>query len=490
MNKIIDYFSPKHVQVETNFRTELIAGFTGFFASIFTILSVPGMIGAGDAAVWNSVFIASVIASIIGCLMMAFIAKMPLVVYPAMGTSSFFAATALLMIKELSGNEDLPRVVQYQIGMFLVLITGILFSVLCVTGLTDKILAGIPKNIKIATVPAIGLFITLLGVRLGGLVVATPGTFVTFFNPRNVNAIANVPAGLTGEYLDEAMAAATMAQGAARGAIVCFIGLLFLGFLHYKQVKGSFVIAIIATTVLAYATGAYRITDFTYNVGEQFRDWANLGLFGFDTTTIWTFASVGTVIGVMLSIILALLLTNALDAIATTFGIAKSAGLVKDDEDLEGRKYVNKGVSADAFSSIVGGLLGGAPNTTVVSGSAGVNAGGRTGLTALVVAILTGLLLVAGPFIRLIPNMAIAPALIFVGCLMLTGLKELDFSDMTDYLPAFIALIFVVFTFNIGVGICLALISHIILKIISGRFKEISAISVIVAILFMLQFVL
>ena len=486
MNKLMQYLTPKHVKVETTVRTEILAGVTSFFASIFTILSVPGMVGGGDRQVFNAVFVAVVIASIIGCLFMAFLAKMPLVVYPAMGTSSYFAFTALPMIVLLSGNDDLARVTQYQIGLFLLLITGIIFSALSVTGLTDKILEGIPKNIKIATVPAIGLFITLLGVRLGGLVVGTPSTFVTFFNPRNLAAVRDLPAGADAE----AIAAATAASAQARGAIVAFVGLLLLGFLHYKKVKASFLIAIVSTSVLAYLTGAYRITDFSFNLGEQFGDWVEVGLLRMDATTIWTFASIGTVIGVVLSIVLALVITNALDAIATTFGIAKNAGLVINDEDEDGRKYVNKGVISDALSSIVAAIFGGAPNTTVVSGSAGVSVGGRTGLTSLVVAVLTILLLVAGPFVRLIPNVAIAPVLIFVGCLMLTGLKDLDFSDMSDYLPAFIALIFVVFTFNIGVGICLALISHIVLKLLSGKPKEISLVSVIVAVLFMLQFIL
>jgi len=486
MNKLMQYLTPKHVKIETTVRTEVLAGITSFFASIFTILSVPGMVGGGDAQVFNAVFVAVVIASIIGCLFMAFFAKMPLVVYPAMGTSSFFAFTALPMIVFLSGNENLARVTQYQIGLFLLLITGIIFTLLSVTGLTDKILKGIPKNIKIATVPAIGLFITLLGVRLGGLVVGTPSTFVTFFNPRNVTAVANLPAGADAE----AIAAATALQSQAIGAIVAFVGLLLLGFLYHKKVKASFVIAIVATTVLAYVSGAYSITDFSFNLGEQFRDWASVGLFAMDASTIWTFGSIGTVIGVILSIVLALLITNALDAIATTFGIARNAGLVKDDDDKEGRKYVNRGVISDAVSSIVAAVFGGAPNTTVVSGSAGVSVGGRTGLTSLVVAVLTILLLVAGPFVRLIPNAAIAPVLIFVGCLMLTGLKDLDFSDMSEYLPAFIGLIFVVFTFNIGVGICLALISHIVLKLLTGKPKEISLVSIIVAALFLLQFIL
>ncbi|MCL2866030.1 MAG: NCS2 family permease [Lachnospiraceae bacterium] len=479
MKHAIDFFSPKHVKVETTFRTEVLAGVTSFFASIFTILAVPNMIGIGGpdgyANIRNAVFVAAVISAVIGCLFMAFIAKMPLVVYPAMGTTSYFAFSALPMIVVLSGDENLARLTQYQIGMFLILITGVLFSILAVTGLTDKILNGIPKNIKIATVPAIGLFITLLGLRLSGLVVGTPSTFVAFANLRNLRNWATLEPS---------------ERSALLGAIVAFIGLLFLGFLHYKKVKASFVIAIVVTAILAYVTGAYSIDNFTFSLGQQFRDWANYGLFRFDAVSIWSFSSIGPVIGVVLSIILALLLTNALDAIATTFGIAKGAGLVKDDNDMEGRKYVNKGVVADALSSVVGACLGGAPNTTVVSGSAGVNAGGRTGLTSLVVAILTALLLIAGPFVGLIPNVAIAPALIFVGCLMLSGLKDLDFSDMTDYLPAFVALIMVVFTFNIGTGICLALLTHILLKLVTGRVKEISLVSVIVTILFLLQFIL
>jgi len=476
MKNAISFFSPKHVKVTTTFRTEVLAGITSFFASIFTILSVPGMISGGAAyepGIFNAVLIAAIISGIVGCLFMAFIAKMPLVVYPAMGTTSYFAFTALPMIVVLSGDENLSRMMQYHIGLFLFLISGVIFSLLSITGLTEKILNGIPKNIKIATVPAIGLFITLLGARLGGLVVGVPSTFVTFFNPRN---LTSDDPGL---------------QRAAIGAIVCFIGLLLLGFLHYKKVKASFVIAIVVTAILAYVTGAAVMpADFTFHLGQQFSDFATYGFLAFDATTIWSFGSFGAVIGVILSIVLALLLTNALDAIATTYGIAKNANLVESDEDPAGRKYVNKGVIADALSSVIGGVLGGAPNTTVVSGSAGVNAGGRTGLTSLVVAILTGLLLVAGPFITLIPNVAIAPALIFVGCLMLTGLKNLDFDDMSEYLPAFVALVFVVFTFNIGIGICLALLTHIILKLCSGKLKEISLVSVIITILFLLQFIL
>ena len=469
MKKLLDFFTPKHTSVNTNVRTELLAGVTSFFASVFTILSVPGMVSGGDVQISNAVFVAAVISAIIGCLFMAFYAKMPLVVYPAIGTTSYFAFTALPMIVVLSGDENLSRLMQYQIGLFLFLISGIVFSILSITGLTDRILKGIPKNIKIVSVPAIGLFITLLGLRLSGLVVGSPSTFVAFINIRN---FAENPT-------------------AVLSAIISFAGLLLIGILYHFKVKAAFVITIVTTTIVAYITGAYRLPeDFTFSLRDQFGDWVNYGLFQFNYTEIWNFASTGTVIGVMLSIVLALVLTNALDAIATTFGIVKGADLIKDDTDVEGRKYVNRGVIADALSSVVGAVLGGAPNTTVVSGSAGVSVGGRTGLTSFVVAILTGLLLIAGPFVRLIPNLAIAPALIFVGCLMLKGLKDLELDDMSDYFPAFLALIFVVFTFNIGTGLCLALIAHIIIKLVTGKVKEISIVSVVIAILFLLQFIL
>jgi len=286
MNKLMQLLTPKHVEVQTNVKTELLAGVTAFFASIFCILAVPGMIGGDDPTVRNAVLVAAILASIIGCLFMAFIAKMPLVVYPAMGTTSYFAFTALPMIVVLSGDEYLSRVTQYQIGLFLLMIAGVIFSILSLTGLTDKVLAGVPKNIKIATVPAIGLFITLLGLRLSGLVVGSPSTFVTFVNLRNIGDIEARPAIV--------------------GAIIAFIGLLFLGFLYYKKVKASFVIAIVVTTIIDYIFGASRLDDFSFHLGQQFKDWAEVGLFRLDASTIWTFGSAGAVIGVMLSIILAL----------------------------------------------------------------------------------------------------------------------------------------------------------------------------------------
>ncbi len=473
MNKLMHFLTPKNINVDptqTKVKTEVLAGVTAFFASIFCIIAVPGMISGGETNVANAVFVAAVIGSVIGCLFMAFIAKMPLVVYPAIGTTSYFAFTALPMIVLLSGDESLERVVQYQIGMFLLLISGIVFTLLSVTGLTEKILNGIPKNIKIATVPAIGLFITLLGLRLSGLVVNSPATFVTFVNLRNFSD--------------------PEAQPAIIGAMVAFVGLLLLAVLHHKKIKASFVIAIIATTILAYVTGAATIPDYhTFSLTQQFSDWANYGFLQMDMTTIWTFGSFGAVIGVILSIVLALVLTNALDAIATTFGILKSGGMVDSDECEDAKKYVGKGVLSDALSSVIAASLGGAPNTTVVSGSSAVIAGGRTGLTSLVVAVLTAALLLAGPFVTLIPNVAIAPTLIFIGALMLSGLKNLDFSDITDYFPAFVALIFIVFTFNIGTGICLALITHIILKLVTGQVRDISLVSIIISILFTLQFI-
>lgn len=474
MNKLMHFLTPKNINVDptqTKVKTEILAGVTAFFASIFTIIAVPGMISGGETNVANAVFVAAVIGSVIGCLFMAFIAKMPLVVYPAIGTTSYFAFTALPMIVLLSGDDYLDRATQYQIGIFLLLISGIVFTLLAVTGLTEKILNGIPKNIKIATVPAIGLFITLLGLRLSGLVVSAPSTFVTFVNLRNFSD--------------------PEAQPAIIGAMVAFVGLLLLAYLHHKKIKASFVIAITATTILAYITGAATIPDYhTFSLTQQFSDWANYGFLQMDTTTIWTFASLGTVVGVILSIVLSLVLTNALDAIATTFGILQSAKMIDGDECEDAKKYVNKGVLSDALSSVIAAALGGAPNTTVVSGSSAVIAGGRTGLTSLVVAVLTAVLLLAGPFVTLIPNIAIAPTLIFIGALMLSGLKELDFSDITDYFPAFVALVFVVFTFNIGTGICLALITHIILKLITGQVKDISLVSIVISILFALQFIL
>ena len=464
MNRFLASFKLK--ENGTTVRTEITAGITIFFATVYTVIVVPGMVSFGDQQVANGVFFASCIAAAFGTLLMAFVARLPFAQAPGMGLSAFFAFTAMPALLALSGDPNLPVVKQYQMALTLVLVSGTLFVLVSVFGIREMIINGIPRNIKLALASGIGLFITLLGLKNAGIVVGSPATFVTLVN--------------FGDFTGNGTA--------VLGASLSLFGVFVIAVLFAKKVKGSVLIGIVATAVLAYVLGHSRMPEsFAFNLGERTRDFMAVSFFRLDFAALFAGGNTGAVLGSLLALILAFALVNMFDSLGTIFGVASAAGMVNQKGEVVGLK---KGLMCDAIGSATAGLLGSATTATLVESSAGIGEGGRTGLTSLVTGILFILALFLAPFVALIPDVATAPALIFVGCLMMSGIKEVDFKDPTEALPAFLTIAMMPLTFSIANGIAFGLVSFIVLKLFTGRAKEIKLAAVIVAALFVLQYIL
>ncbi|MCL1871602.1 MAG: NCS2 family permease [Promicromonosporaceae bacterium] len=462
----------------TTVRVEVLAGLTTFFASVFTVLAMPGMMAGGAAAavgadapnlgIANAVYIAVVLSSVLGSLLMAVLANLPFVQAPGMGLGSYLAFTVMPAIGLLAAPDTLTDVQVFQMSVALVFLSGSLFVLLSATGLRERIINGIPRNIKVALGSGIGLFITLLGLRQAGITVASPSTFVTLVNFSSWN------------HDDAAVRTQVL------GAVLAIVGFLLMAVLYARKVKGAILIGILVTTVLAFVTGHSALPQhFSFDVGQQWSDFGRYALFGLDFGTFGSFGNLGHVLTVVLAMVLAHTLVNALDSLGTIFGIASAARMVDEDGKVVG---LEKGLLADAIGTAGAALLGSSSTATVVSSASGIKEGGRTGLTALVTAGMFVVALVAAPFIPLIPLVATAPALMLVGCLMMPQVKDVDFSDMTEAVPAFLAIAVMPLTFSIANGIAFALISYAVLKLATGRWREISWPAAVIGALFVLQF--
>jgi len=273
------------------------------------------------------------------------------------------------------------------------------------------------------------------------------------------------------------------------GALLALFGFLVIAVLSARKVKGGILIGIVSTAVLAYLTGHSTLPDgFSFNLAQQWRDFLNISFFRMDFAGPFAGpGSTGAVAAGLTGMILVFLLVNMLDALGTIFGIASSAGLTDKKGEVIG---LNKGLTADAVGTTIGGAFGASTVTPVVSSASGIGEGGRTGLTAATTGVLWIAALFFAPFVSLLPLVATAPALIFVGCLMMSNIGKVDFSDLTEAIPAFLTIAMMPLTFSIANGIAFGLISYIVLKLATGRWREISPVAVIIAALFVLQYVL
>ncbi|MGD9560305.1 MAG: NCS2 family permease [Oscillospiraceae bacterium] len=452
-------------QHKTNVRTEVLGGITTFFAMAYIILVNPGMLSYGDSAIFNGVLFATCLSSAIGTLLMAFLANFPFAQAPGMGLNAFFAFTVMPAMITLSGNPDLPLVKQYQMALALVFISGILFLVITLTGAREAVIKGIPQNIKLSISGGIGLFIAYIGLQNSGLVVPNDSTqvsLIAFSGP--------------------------MADGhAVHGAILALVGLLIIGALYSMKIKGSILIGIVVTSVLAYVTGHTHFPEnFYFNLGQQASDFVSTSFFKMDFATLFAGSEgIAAALGTIIVLVLSFSMVDMFDTIGTFLGTAQQAGLMNEDGEMEGMK---KGLMCDSIATVAGAALGTSTVTTYVESSAGIGEGARTGLSSLVTGILFVVALLLSPFVALIPGVATAPALIFVGCLMIGGLRKVNFDDVTEALPAFLTVAMMPLTYSIANGIAFGLISYIVLKLVTGKFRDIKIPTVIIAVLFIIRF--
>ena len=448
----------------TDFRTEILAGMTTFITVAYIlilnpqILSDPFMIlGDADMAlkISNGVFIGTCIASFIGTILVALYAKMPFAQAPGMGLNAFFAYTVVLSMGYT-----------YQQALVVVFISGVFFIVITKIGLREAIIRAIPEAVKKAITPGIGLFITIIGLKNSGLIVGHPATLVSMLDfskwqsdPESIALISS--------------------------ALVAFFGLMVIGILHAKNVKGSIFLGIAASTIVGIPLGVTNISNFSFNIAQKAHDFMEVSFFALDFKGLFAGENLAHTIFTVTMLVISFSLVNMFDSIGTLLGAGKQSGMVDENGEV---LHMKEALMSDAISTAAGALLGTSTVTTVVESSAGIAEGGRTGLTSVVTALLFLGSIIFAPIVGIVPGAATAPALIFVGILMLSNIKEVDFSDMRDALPSFCTIVFMPFTYSIANGIALGLISFCIVNLFSERRKEIKPLTAIVAIVFILRY--
>jgi len=442
-------------------KTEIIAGLTTFFAMCYIVLVNPAQITGGlegTDAMWNAVFLGGTLAAIIGTLLMTFLAKMPFAQAASMGLNSFFFVSFVLPAF-LNGEDP---VTGYQAGLVIILISGIIFMILSATGLREKITIALPDCLKKSMSAGLGLFIALLGFKSAGIIVGDQYTMVT----------------LT-DFTQWSLAAP---------ALAAFIGFLILAVLAKKGVKGSIILGILASAVLYYLfTWSLPVWNPT-PMGTMVTDFIDVGLSAVFKPESWVNAFSADFLGGIFSAIMLIItfcLVDMFDTVGTLYGAASEANMI-DENDNPIR--LEKCMLCDSIATLTGAVLGTSTITTFAESSAGVAAGGRTGLTSLVTALCFVVCLFISPIAQLIPVAATAPALIYVGVLMLKNFAQVDMHDMCSAVPAFLTLIMMPLTYSIANGIGIGAIAYVIMRALTGTYTKKDIIVTIVAILFAFRF--
>ncbi len=452
----------------TTVKTEIVAGLTTFFTMAYIIFVNPNMLSMGNGQIFNGVFFATCISAFIGTILMAFLAKIPFAQASGMGLNAFFAFTVMPAMIKVTGKE-LDVIGQYQCALALVFMSGLLFIFITIIGAREAIVRAIPQNVKIAISGGIGLFLAYLGFQSAHIVVPDPAVQVGLIN---FSALG-----------DPEMHSTVM------GAILAILGVFIIAALYKLKVKGSILIGIIITGVLAYFPfGVATMPEsFSINFAAQAKDFMDVSFLKLDFGTLFAGQNLLSTITTVLVLILSFSMVDMFDTIGTLLGTAGQAGLLDEKGNMPRMKQA---LLSDAIATASGALLGTSTVTTFVESTSGIAEGGRTGLTSATTAGCFLLALVAAPFVGLIPGVATAPALIFVGALMISGLKNMDFDDISEAIPGFLTVAMMPLTYSIANGIGFGLISHCVIKLLSGKVKETSWITWLLSFFFILKFFL
>lgn len=438
----------------TNVKTEVIGGITTFMTMAY-ILAVNPQILSASGMDKNAILMATAIAAFIGTLVMAFAANYPFALAPGLGLNAYFAFT-------VCGQMGYS----WQIALLAVFVEGIIFIVLSVTNIREAIFDAIPLQLKKGVSVGIGLFVAFIGLQGAKLVVNDDSTLVTVVDFRENFSTVGI------------------------GAILALIGLFIIIVLAVKKVKGAILIGIIATWVLGMiceATGIYTV-DIENGFYSLFPAWSSFDLGAIGSTFGQCFKADFSAIDVgnFLVIVFAFLFVDIFDTLGTVIGVANKAKMLDEDGKLPKIKQV---LLADAVATSAGAVLGTSTTTTFVESSAGVSEGARTGLASVVTGFLFLLALFLSPVFIAIPGFATAPALIYVGFLMITAVVEIDFNDLTEAVPAYLCLIAMPLFYSISEGIAIGVISYVLINLVTGKAKKITPLMYILAILFVLKYI-
>ncbi|WP_257285049.1 NCS2 family permease [Endozoicomonas sp. SESOKO1] len=408
----------------TTVKTEVIAGFTTFMTMAY-ILVVNPLILKDAGMDFGAVFTATTISAIIGTLVMAVWAKLPFALAPGMGLNAFFAYGVVLGMGY-----------SWQMALTAVFLEGIIFLILTAFNIREAIVNSVPLSLKKAVSCGIGLFIAFIGLQNAGIVEANPATLVT-----------------VGSFTDPK-------------PLLALIGILVTGILLVKNVRGALLIGIVATTLIGFPLGVTSMPDFSNGLTPP--DISPI-LFQFQWDQVFTMD--------MAIVLFTFLFVDMFDTVGTLVGVSTKANMLNDKGEVPNCKQA---LFADAVATTAGACLGTSTVTTFVESATGVSAGGRSGLTALVVA---GLFLVAlflSPLFLMVPGAATTPALVLVGLFMMSPIQEIDLDDFSESIPAFLTLLFMPLTYSIAEGIIIGMLSYIILKLLSGNYRQVSIASYIV----------
>jgi len=419
----------------TTVKTELFAGLTTFLTMAYIIFVNPDILAKAGIDK-NAVFVATCVAAAIGTLIMGLYANYPIAMAPGMGLNAFFTFAVVMGMG-----------VKWQIALAAVFVSGILFFILSVLPVRAWIINSIPRSQKLAIAAGIGLFLGFIGLKTAGVVVDHPATLVT------VGKLTSLP------------------------VILAIIGFVVMVALDYKRVPGAIIIGILGVAVLGMLLGVAKPPAAIVSMPPD----PSATLFQLDLSGFFQLA--GATIAILL---LSFLLVDLFDTAGTLIAVAHQAKMLDDQGNLP---RLGPALVADSSATVFGSLLGTSTTTSYIESASGVRAGGRTGLTAVTVAVLFLLALFFAPLATSIPGFATAPAIVFVACLMARGLAEIDWEDVTEYVPAVITALTMPLTFSIATGIGLGFIAYVLIKAISGKLKDISPAMWIVSACFVIYFI-
>lgn len=462
---------------KTTAKTEVIAGLTTFMTMAYIIALNPNLLtgfGAEGKELWNGVFLATCIASAIGIFVMAFVANKPFAMAPGMGLNSFFA-TVVLNIVGLTGMTYLES---FQAALCIILIEGIIFLILSVLNVREKIVDAIPLGVRHGIAPAIGLM--LLNIGLGsnaGIYSENGGPFY---------AMRDFFGALTPSLAKEKMGSGYTAM--VLSVVTMFIGLFVIIILAQKGVKAAVLLGMLVASIINWAGQAIFLGTnpfaslTTASFIPPFGDMAATTLFKFNFAG---FAKIGWF--TVTTLVVTFCIIDMFDTIGTLVGTASRAGMLDKDGKMPQMK---EALLADAVGTIAGAASGTSTVTTFVESASGVEAGGRTGLTAFTTGIAFLACIFLAPVAAIIPAAATSSALIYVGILMLTGLKNVDFSDITQSAPVALMLIAMPISGSIGHAIGIGLIVYTVIKLFTGKVKDVSVLTYVLSLIFLVKFFL
>ena len=416
-------------------RTEIIAGITTFLTMAYILAVNPSIFGAlaAQGMPTDAVFTATALAAIVGCLVMSIYAKKPFGLAPGMGLNAFFVFTVCLGM----GHS-------WQMALTAIFLEGILFILLTITNVRKLIVDAIPMNLKRAIGAGIGLYIAFIGLKSAGIIVSSDSTSVTL-----------------GPLSDST-------------SILAIIGLLLTSVLVILKVRGGMLLGILVTTIIGIPMGVTHFNGLLStppSISSIFCQFEWSQIFSWD----------------MVAIVFTFLFIDMFDTIGTVVGVSVKSGMVDEKGNVDG---INKVLMADAVATVAGALFGTSTTTTYIESASGVSEGGRTGLTSFTIAVCFAIALLFSPLFLAIPGAATGPVLFIVGVMMAAPVKEIDWEDYSEAIPAFVTMLLMPLAYSISDGIMLGMISYVVINALTGKFKKVSVTMWILAILFVLRYVL